>query len=116
MWESMQGSSDKTPATEQPSERISNNTTENTQFDDADTDYVPMGFGRGRGRGDMMGRGGGRGGRGAGRGRGPERDAKGKDWDCPSCTNTNWSWRSNCNKCGTAKPASALVSLPEQFC
>jgi hypothetical protein len=35
---------------------------------------------------------------------------KGKDWECPSCTNMNWSWRTNCNKCNTGKPASALVS------
>jgi hypothetical protein len=59
----------------------------------------PMSGGRGRGFDSGRGGGGGRG--------GLERDVKGKDWECPSCTNVNWSWRSTCNKCNTAKPATA---------
>jgi hypothetical protein len=112
MWDAMQPSADKPAAKDETSDAMPKDDADHRQYEDAreDSFAMPMGFGRGRGggRGDF-GRGGGRGGRGRG---GLERDVKGKDWDCPSCTNTNWSWRTNCNKCGTGKPASALVRCP----
>eukprot|EP01032_Pedospumella_encystans_P012690 gene12691-14663_t len=104
MWDALQGSSESKTVVQEVAKVVEREDSVPEQYEDSrHAPSMPMGFGRGPGRGDF-----GRGGRGGGRGRGPERDAKGKDWECPSCTNVNWSWRSNCNKCNTAKPASAL--------
>ena len=105
MWDALQGSSESKTVVQEVAKVVEREDSVPEQYEDSrHAPSMPMGFGRGPGRGDF-----GRGGRGGGRGRGPERDAKGKDWECPSCTNVNWSWRSNCNKCNTAKPTSALV-------
>ncbi|KAJ1451243.1 hypothetical protein M885DRAFT_530131 [Pelagophyceae sp. CCMP2097] len=64
--------------------------------------------GRGGGKGDGGkgdgGRGGGyKGGKGDG-GKGAPRNRAPNDWDCPSCPNVNFARRTECNRCGTARP------------
>ncbi|GAB4817432.1 hypothetical protein N2152v2_004478 [Parachlorella kessleri] len=51
----------------------------------------------------------------------PPAHAKPGDWICPSCSNSNFSWRTECNKCGKARPEGAPVvqqqpgALPAQL-